>query len=160
MPEYEITEHRYELVDHLPDGMLCRLVEKPGSAIVQFLRGDATKELMRFMTERHELILVTKQMWVQVWEPGAPRSEAPAQGLGIARARWQLLTPEEEARLPEPDAGIAVAGERDGVFVWFIRPPHVTQEAVDQWNRILERIVGDGLWQQRWNQGGDSLDGQ
>lgn len=153
MPEYEIhpiTDSHYELVDSLPDGKVCDIVESPGRSVSRFVKGYATQELMDYMTETVGFILSEPEnRWVQVWVPGEPRLELPPQGLGIAAARWELLTPDTEHLLPTPE--IAIPVEREGAFVFLIRPPHARPEAVAQFNIYLDRFVGDGLWRQRWN---------
>jgi len=147
MPRYEIHEirdQRYELVDSLPDGRLVTVIETPGTAITQFLRGQATPAYVDFMTTTVQYIL-DERLWVQVWIPGQPRLDGPIEGLGIGRARYELMPP--DVRLSDP----AVPIEQDGEFVIAIQDGEVQPKAAAQYNRILERFVGDGLWQQNWD---------
>jgi len=140
MPEYRIAESRYEIRDTLPDGRVAYIDEVPGRADVHLLRGHATKAFCTRMNEMHKYIL-GQPFWVQVWEPGVPRLDGPAEGLGFGRARWELV----------PTGDVCTPIEREGAFVWLIREGHVSPQAVAQMNRYLQRIVGDGLWQQRWD---------
>lgn len=159
MPEYQIhpiTDSHYELVDSLPDGKLVEITETPGTAVTRIVRGGASQDFVDYMTETHKYILSeAANRWVQVWVPGQPRLELPAQGLGIAEARWELLTPATESLLPAP--GIAVPVERPGGFAWLIRPPHVQPAVVAEFTALLRRLVGDGLWRQRWDVGNDGF---
>ncbi len=41
--------------------------------------------------------------------------------------------------------------ERDGEFVMLVRRGQMTPEAVSEINKHLEHIVGNGLWEQRWD---------
>ena len=156
MPKHQIhpiTDYHYELVDadELPDGRVCWIEETPGTAVSKFLRGHATQELVDFMTTAHRPI-IEHQLWQQYWEPGAARLEAPVQGLGYARARWELLRPGDE-HIMKPD-DIAVPLERNGEFIWVVRPPHASAQAIEEFSLLLARLVQDGLWRQ--NLGGGS----
>lgn len=140
---HEITDQRYELVDSLPDGKLVRVIERPGTAIVQFVRAQARPTLMDYMTGMVQDVLDQK-LWVQVWVPGEPRLDGPIEGLGIAKARWELTPP--GIKLPDP----AHAFEKDGEFIFLIEDGEAQPAAVAQYNQILTRIASDGLWQQNW----------
>jgi len=140
MAEYRIAESSYKVVSTLPPGKFVHIEEEPGRADVHLLRGHATKAFCTTMTEMHRYILGAP-FWVQVWEPGVPRADGPIEGLGFAKASWELV----------PIGDVCTPIEREGGFVWLIREGHVSPQAVIQMNRYLERIVGDGLWQQRWD---------
>jgi hypothetical protein len=43
--------------------------------------------------------------------------------------------------------------ERDGELVWLVDPDHMTEQLCADINEALGHIVGDGLWQQRWDDG-------
>lgn len=150
MPKYEIHPMRdfhFELVDSLPDGLVLRVEETPGTAVTYILKGHARQEFIAFMSEAVRPILEHGR-WHQYWEPGAPRLEIPAQGLGYGEARWELLTPESEDILRPGE--IAVGVEREGAFVYLIRPGYVSPEAVAAYNAVLARLIGDGLFRQNW----------
>jgi hypothetical protein len=143
MREYRLTQSIYKLVDSLPHGRSIWVDEEPGRADVHILRGEATQAFCTRMTEMHEHIL-SEAFWVQVWEEGALRVGAPPQRLGFAHATWEI--DDENNTVGE----LAVPLERAGRFVWMIRAGHVKPTAVAEMNQLLLRIVGDGLWQQRW----------
>lgn len=151
MPRYaihEIRDQRYELVDSLPGGRLVTVIETPGTAITQFVRGQATPAWVDFMTEMVQYIL-DERLWVQVWTPGQLRVDGPIEGLGIGKARYELMP--FDVTMSDP----AVPIETDGEFVIAIRDGEVQPEAAAQYNRILQRFVGDGLWQQNWDSSGE-----
>ncbi|MFI9235832.1 hypothetical protein [Streptomyces sp. NPDC053079] len=50
-----------------------------------------------------------------------------------------------------PDGEVAMPVERAGEFVMLVRRGHMSPEAVAEINKQLEHIVGDGLWEQRWD---------
>lgn len=50
-----------------------------------------------------------------------------------------------------PDGVNEAPMERDGEFVWLIRRGLMAPELIDEMNKRLEHIVGNGLWQQKWD---------
>ncbi|MFI9200221.1 hypothetical protein [Streptomyces sp. NPDC053048] len=50
-----------------------------------------------------------------------------------------------------PDGVIEAPMERAGEFVWLIRQGLMAPELIDEMNRRLEHIVGNGLWEQKWD---------
>ncbi|MFJ9645030.1 hypothetical protein [Streptomyces sp. NPDC101206] len=151
MPEYEIhalTDFHYELIDALPDGLVCQVKETPGTAVTYILKGHATPEFAAFMSEVVRPVLEPGG-WHQYWEPGAPRLELPPQGLGYATAKWEVITEEDADAILAPGE-LARGVERAGAFVYLIRPGHASPELVDAFNAILDRLIGDGLIRQDW----------
>ncbi|MGW2985478.1 hypothetical protein [Streptomyces goshikiensis] len=144
---YQVTKSRYYLTDSLPEGRLIWVDEEPGRADVQILRGHATKAFVDHMTREHEYILGGGvSAWSQYWTPGEARAEGEPLHLDYARARWAL----------SPTGDIAVALEQDGGFVWVIREGHVDPLVVEAFNKILLRLVGDGLWRQDFEENAPS----
>ncbi|MFI2078280.1 hypothetical protein [Streptomyces triculaminicus] len=50
-----------------------------------------------------------------------------------------------------PDGVNEAPMERAGEFVWLIRRGLMAPELVDEMNKRLEHIVGNGLWVQKWD---------
>ncbi|MFF3398291.1 hypothetical protein ACFYW6_07230 [Streptomyces sp. NPDC002659] len=148
----EITAIRYENAtdDELPDGSHIDIQEASGLAIVRLRKGYASPLLCTQLTEMSRPMHECAR-WVQDWDGTPDRAHQPVEGRHIASARWELRPPTD---LPDGLACIPI--ERPGEIVWFIRVGEARPELVDEMNRILERIVGDGLWRQRWVSGDQS----
>lgn len=76
------------------------------------------------------------------------RMQEPAQGLGIAVSRWEIVP---AAAMPRRRAVMPV--EEEGSCVWLIREGQCTRDLRDAMNAMLERMAGDGLWLQHWYDG-------
>ncbi|MFB7594694.1 hypothetical protein [Streptomyces sp. NPDC056160] len=51
-------------------------------------------------------------------------------------------------------AGLHVfPSEQDGSCIWLIHSGSCTRDLVSEWNGMLKRIAGDGLWLQAWSDG-------
>lgn len=85
-------------------------------------------------------------MWRQNWTHEG-RMQLPAQGLGIAVSRWEILPAH-----CMPSDRVLIPVEEKGLCVWLIREGYCTRALRDEMNRMLERIAGDGLWLQDWRE--------
>ncbi|MDK1473692.1 hypothetical protein QNO07_09690 [Streptomyces sp. 549] len=122
----------------------CRITESPGCADILLHTDAATPALCASLNRWHHRIL-SRGLWAQRWDGPAGRLDTPPQHRRIATARWATapatLTAGEACRPVERQAGI----------LWLIRDGEATDALIDQMNRRLERLVGDGLWIQRWH---------
>jgi hypothetical protein len=90
---------------------------------------------------RHQ---VGNGLWRQHWTH-AGRMQEPAQDLGVAISRWEIIP---AAAMPSGCTAMAV--EEQASCVWLIRAGHCTTAMRDAMNKLLERVAGDGLWRQSW----------
>ncbi|MFI1723873.1 hypothetical protein [Streptomyces sp. NPDC020489] len=104
------------------------------------VRSDLVRDLNRIVRQQ-----VGHGLWRQRWTEDG-RMQDPPQGLGIAECRWELIP---SADMPKGVAIMPVEGERS--CIWLVRAGSCTCAMRDEMNRILERIVGDGLWVQCWD---------
>lgn len=143
---HEVTEVRYELApdSQLAAEVVCAIHESAGWAIVRIRHGHATVALCESLNTMHELIH-KHGYWIQDWDESSDRSSSPAQGLAIAEARW-VSVPSPSL----PEGVICLPAERAGSFTWFIREGHASPRLIEEMNGLLRRVVGDGLWRQRW----------
>lgn len=130
--------------DQLPPGRACRITEEEGSITVAIRRGDGTDDLCAQLVEYHGPLL-GQCRWVQTLPASTKRIELPPQGLAIARASWQHI-----ARHKLPSGAVCLPHERPGDFTWLLHEDHASDQLCTEMNRYLTRIVGDGLWLQRW----------
>ncbi|MFG2899559.1 hypothetical protein ACGFZH_21060 [Streptomyces zaomyceticus] len=93
------------------------------------------------LNEFHRALLAEKR-WEQTPITSPHRFEQPAEGLGIADARWE--------RRALPAAVPCAPLEGLARFTWLIHEDDATERLCREMNRYLTRIVGDGLWRQNW----------
>jgi hypothetical protein len=130
--------------DQLPPGKACDLREGRGWITARIPKRHATPSLLRQLTAKHQLLL-EQERWVQTEPETSDRIEQPAEGHEIAEAFWHRLRGD---KLPKGELCVFV--ELEGRIVWLVHEDHATQQLCDEINDYLARIVGDGLWRQRW----------
>lgn len=85
-------------------------------------------------------------LWRQRWI-GPDRVDQPSQGFDLAESRWEIVPAREM-----PRRRCIVPIEEDGRCIWHIKAGYCTAELAAEMNSMLERIVGDGLWRQPWDE--------
>jgi hypothetical protein len=133
--------------DHVPPGKLVHIEDHPGALAAIYInrlemRSPAVWDF-NWLT-RHQ---IGHALWQQNWtsESRDGRMQEPAQGLGVAVSRWEIVPAH---KLPR---GVYVFPiEHKGRCIWYIRAGYCTQALCDAMNAMLERIAGDALWVQRW----------
>lgn len=131
----------------IPAGKVCRLDEQDGGVTVLIRRGEARSNFCRTMTALHQQIQDADGPWGQTWDDGqrGSRVDESPQGLGLAECVWKIVSP---ARLPRGVDCLPL--ETPGRLVWAIRAGCASARLCDEMNAYMVRVVGDGLWVQRW----------
>lgn len=145
----ESTNVKFEVATagQLPEGRACHLTESEGRihVLVRPTHGERTRELCDQLTELHATIL-GQARWVQTPVKEPDRVERSARGLGVAECSWRLVSPD---KLPRGHLCMPVEFEKN--FTWLIRRDCASAELCAEMTVYLNRIVGDGLWRQRWD---------
>lgn len=129
----------------LPPGRSCRLVESAGRLVASVGDAHATPAVCEELSYLHRT-LTEQGRWVQTPIGASPdRIEHPAEGRHLASVTWERVAP---GVLPK--GALAAPVERDGALLWLLREDHVSAQLCAEMSAHGERIVGDGLWQQRW----------
>lgn len=138
---------RFQIVpmDRLPAGRSCLVVESDGELVASIGEEHGTGALCTELTHLHRP-LTDQGRWVQTpMSSGPSRIEQPAEGRGLARVAWE--------RVPAtffPEGNLVSSLEREGLLVWLLDEGHASEQLCTDMCAYGERIVGDGLWQQRW----------
>ncbi|MFF1417441.1 hypothetical protein [Streptomyces sp. NPDC058280] len=133
----------------IPRHKVCRLIEQDGELAVHIRAGHADPQLCRDLSVFHRQLLGTEGRWAQTWDDKDPdRVNHPPQGLGLAEATWRIVP---ARMLPRGTSCLPL--EARGWFIWVIRAGLATPRLCAEMNNHLARIVGDGLWVQRWDGG-------
>ncbi|WP_030981244.1 hypothetical protein [Streptomyces sp. NRRL S-1813] len=143
-PEIYAAEVRYE-VDRegkVPAGRALFVSEEPGLIVATFRPGDASEKLCEQLNvvSRH---IFRNGLWATRW--GADESTEPSEHT-LLKVRFEILPADAF-----PEVLVCLPRDRPGEFVWFIRDPHMSQQACDECNAYLEKSIRAGLWMQRWN---------
>ncbi|MET8818518.1 hypothetical protein [Streptomyces rochei] len=128
----------------LPSGRLVHVEDRPGALADIYLHTLHVREPLLWELNwitRHQ---VGNGLWQQRWTQDG-RMQEPAKGLGLAVSRWEIVP---DSAMPRGRAVMPV--EEDGSCIWLIRAGYCTVSVRDAMNGMLERIAGDGLWLQRW----------
>lgn len=146
MPNQQHPSAVYHLgrAGQIPQGRLVYVDEAAGATSDIFLHPLHVR--VRLVSEFNWLTrhLVGDGLWQQHWTTEG-RMQEPAEGLGIAESRWEIVPASQM-----PRGRTVFSTEEDGVCVWNIRSGYCTGEMRDAMNEVLERIAGDGLWRQFW----------
>ncbi|MFG2679240.1 hypothetical protein [Streptomyces sp. NPDC048392] len=129
----------------MPSGRLVHVEDRPGALADIYLHTLHVREPLVWELNwitRHQ---VGNGLWQQRWtHPG--RMQEPAKGLGVAVSRWEIVP-----GVTMPRGRTVMPVEEDGSCIWLIRAGYCTRSVRDEMNAMLERIAGDGLWLQRWD---------
>ncbi|MEU5302246.1 hypothetical protein ACH4YO_23745 [Streptomyces noursei] len=141
-----MPEMRYEVDTEgkVPAGRALSVTEEPGLVVATFRPGDATEALCEQLNVvcRH---IFRNGLWEQRW--GADEGAEPGEH-ALLKIRFEILPADAF-----PEVLVCLPRERPGEFVWFIREPHMSQQACDEANAHLRRAVLAGRWVQRWEEG-------
>jgi hypothetical protein len=129
----------------MPPGRLVHPEDRPGGQADIYLdplhiRPTLVRELN--WLSRHQ---VGNGLWRQHDWTHDGRMQEPAQDLGVAFSRWEIVP---GAVMPRGHAVIPV--EERARCIWLIREGECTAEMRDAMNEMLGRVAGDGLWRQSW----------
>ncbi|MGW2260081.1 hypothetical protein ACWCXE_20025 [Streptomyces sp. NPDC001780] len=142
---------RFELAtkrEQLPAGRVCGMEELDGGLVIRICPGHATTRLCDELNDRHAHMLGAEGRWGQTWDDDKPdRAADTPQGLGIAEVTWRVA---QEGELPTGEVCLPL--EAEARFVWVIRPGFGTHRFCAEMTEYLERLTGDGLWVQNWEQ--------
>ncbi|MFE0189321.1 hypothetical protein [Streptomyces sp. NPDC058989] len=144
-PEIHLPDLRYE-VDRegkVPAGRALLVREEPGFVLATFRPGDVSEVLCEQLNIVCRYIF-SNGLWVQRW--GADESTEPSEHTRL-KIRFEIV-PDDAF----PKDHVCIPRERPGEFTWFIREPHMSQQACDESNAHLRQAVRAGLWMQRWDQ--------
>ncbi|MGG7572568.1 hypothetical protein [Streptomyces sirii] len=146
VPEILMPELRYE-VDRegkVPAGRATFVTEEPGLVVATFRPGHASEILCKQLNRVCKHIF-RSGLWAQRW--GADESAEPSEHT-LLTIRFELLPADKF-----PEVLVCLPWERPGEFVWLIRRPHMSPQAIDEANAHLRKAVRAGLWVQRWEEG-------
>ncbi|MFI0906794.1 hypothetical protein ACH4TE_25210 [Streptomyces sioyaensis] len=142
------TEVRYKVVpdDQLPAGRATRVVEGSGFVEARIRRGHATELLCDQLTcvSRH---IFSNGLWAYHWA-----EDANATGARGARTPAEVrfeLRPDDAF----PKDKVCLFREHPGEFVWYVREPHLSEQACGEFNEYLKSSLQAGYWVQRWEEG-------
>lgn len=146
-----MPQERATVVYHLDysgcqPGQLIRVEDSPGGHSDVFFHPLHIREQLVHELNQLGLHQVGHGLWRQRWiEPG--RESQPAEGLHLAESWWEIVPVH---KMPKRRHVMPI--EQDGRCIWHIKDGSCTDALVDEMNRKLERIVGDGLWWQSWHE--------
>lgn len=148
MPDQPVSVvYHLDILGHIPPGRLVYVDDRDGGvADAYFHRLHARQELVWQLNwiGRHQ---VGMGLWRQRWTHDG-RMQQPSEGRNLNVSRWKIVSP---AKLPK---GCHVfPTEQDGSCLWLIRRGSCTTDLLREMNGMLERIAGDGLWEQVWEEG-------
>ena len=146
MPHTSAVYH-LDFSGRIPPGQLFHIEDHEGGVADVYLhplhvRANLVWDLNWLV--RHQ---VGHGYWRQRWTEG-DRMQRPAEGLGIAVSRWEIVPASEM-----PRNRYAFPVEEEGSCIWLIRSGYCTTALMDEMNVMHERAVGDGLWVQVWEEG-------
>lgn len=147
MPEERPTAvYHLDFSEVRQPGRLIRIDDSPGGHSDVFfhplhIRAELVQQLNQLGLHQ-----VGHGLWRQRWK-GHGRVNQPVEGLKVAESRWEIVPAREMPRRRH-----VVPIEEDGICTWHIKAGYCTGALASEMNRMLERIVGDGLWLQPWNE--------
>ncbi len=148
MPQHESAVYHLDLSGRIPPGRLVSVEEQPGGLADIYMHPLHVRQPLLWELNwltRHQ---VGYGLWRQKWDHSG-RTRQPAQGLSVAASSWEIVP---SAELPKGCHVFPL--EEDGSCVWLIRSGYCTATFVNEMNRLLDRIAGDGLWLQDWSNHG------
>jgi hypothetical protein len=153
MPHSSAVYH-LDFMGRIPPGQLVHAEDQSGAQVDIYLHPLHARKGLVWDLNWHTRHYVGHGLWRQNWTEGE-RMQEPAEGLGVAESRWEIVP---AAEMPRDRHVFTV--EQDGNCVWLIRAGHCTVSLERAMNRMLERIAGDGLWLQDWSDGRGEAGGQ
>lgn len=152
--QYQSAVYHLDLSGRIPPGQLIYVEDHPGGLADIYVHPLHVRQPLLWdlnWTLRHQ---VGYGLWRQNWTHSG-RMQHPAQGLGVAASSWEIVPSNE---MPRDRYVFPI--EEDGRCVWLIRSGYCTTAFLNEKNRMLDRIAGDGLWLQDWSEGGRTHEGQ
>lgn len=144
--ERSTVVYHLDVLERRQPGRLIRIDDIPGGhSNVYFhplhIRAQLVHELNQLGLHQ-----VGHGLWRQRWvAPG--RVDQPVEGFDLAESNWEIVPAGEM-----PRRRCIVPIEEDGRCTWHIKAGTCTAELAAEMNSMLERIVGDGLWRQPWDE--------
>ncbi|MFJ9027600.1 hypothetical protein ACIRQP_03590 [Streptomyces sp. NPDC102274] len=127
----------------IPAGRACRITEDKGALTVHI---RAFHVASHFCDTMNVLCDQVMEGWAQTWANDSPmRADEPPTGACLACVSWRI---DQTGELPEGVDCFPL--EKRGRFTWTIRKGVITDQLCAELNRYMERLVGDGLWVQKW----------
>ncbi|HZF92098.1 hypothetical protein [Streptomyces sp.] len=142
--QYSSAVYHLDFSGRIPSGQLIHVEDHPGEVAEIYLHRLHVRSPLLWQINWLTRQQVGYGLWRQRWTEDG-RMCAPAEGLGVAVSRWDIVPASEM-----PSDCYVFPVEDDGSCVWLIRVGYCTVELQSEMNRMLERIAGDGLWLQDW----------
>lgn len=147
MPHQTSAVYHLDFAGRIPPGRTLGVEDHKGGTADIFLHPLHAREPLVWglnWVTRHQ---VGYGLWRQRWTDDE-RMKRAARGLGVAVSRWEIVP-----RREMPRDRYVFPVEQEGSCIWLIRSGCCTVDLRDDMNVMLERIAGDGLWEQAWRQG-------
>lgn len=155
MPQqYESAVYHLDLSGRIPPGQLVYVEEQPGGVADIYIHPLHVRQPLLWELNWLTRHMVGYGLWRQNWDQ-SDRTRQPPEGLSVAVSCWEIVPADE---LPRDCCVFPL--EEEGSSVWLIRSGSCTAAFVDEMNRMLDRIAGDGLWLQEWSDGRRSREEQ
>lgn len=127
-------------------GKVVDAVEREGEITFRVVQGNASRVLCEQLDAEFGHI-IGNGLWTQQWDGDEGRlarcAEAPERRIATVSVTF---VPAD--RLPSGKACMPL--ERDGAVCWLIAEGHMSELARQEFEALLQFIVGNGLWIQRW----------
>lgn len=146
MPDQPSAVYHLDWAGRIPPGKLIHIEDRPDGTSDIFLHPFHARAPLTWQFNwltRHQ---VGYGLWQQRWTHEG-RMQEPVEGKDIAESRWEIVP----ARAM-PWGKVVVPVESDKSCIWLIKSGHCTVHLRDAMNLMLERIAGDGLWRQPWDE--------
>ncbi|MGW6910226.1 hypothetical protein [Streptomyces sp. NPDC054940] len=138
--------YHLDFFGRIPPGQLIHVEEGAGGVAYTYFHPLHVREPLVWQLNWIVRHMVGYGLWRQRWTHEG-RMQEPTEDLGVAVSRWEF-TP--GTTLPRDRHVVSV--EVDGHNIWLIRAGSCTTALRDAMNQMLDRIAGDGLWYQAWNE--------